>query len=75
MRAALCVLLCSLLGPGLGDQAGYEVSAPRPETPDIRNMVSTGAISVCELPRIILAQLRELILTSIKQVKICMEHE
>ena len=56
------------MGPGLGDLV-------TPQAPDIRDLVSTGAMSVCELPRLVLAQLRELILTSITQVKICMEQE
>ena len=66
--ALLCVLLLGLLGPGLVDLV-------TPQAPDIRDLVSTGAMSVCELPRLVLAQLRELILTSITQVKICMEQE
>merc|ERR1711894_402632 len=77
MKGALvCVLLCTMLGPGSCDMVPpLEPSAPQSQPPDIRDLVSTGTMSVCELPRMILAQLRELILTSINQVKICMEHE
>ena len=71
--ALLCVLLLGLMGPGLGDLVAPHELTPQP--PDIRDLVSTGAMSVCELPRLVLAQLRELILTSITQVKICMEQE
>ena len=72
MKGALVCVLLSLLGPGLCDLVPpLELSPPS----DIRELVNSGARSVCELPRIILAHLRELILTSINQVKICMEHE
>ena len=76
MKGGLVCVLLSLLGSGLCDLVPpLEVSPPRPQPSDIRELVNSGAMSVCELPRMILARLRELILTSINQVKICMEHE
>ena len=74
MKGGLVCVLLSLLGPGLCDLVP-PLSPPRPQPSDIRELVNSGAMSVCELPRMILARLRELILTSINQVKICMEHE
>ena len=76
MKGALVCVLLTLLGPGLCDLVPpLEVSPPRPQSSDIRELMNSGARSVCELPRMILGHLRELILTSINQVKICMEHE
>ena len=79
MKGALVCVLLPLLGPGLCDLVPpLEMSSPSHQPSDIReliNNVNSGARSVCELPRMILGHLRELILTSINQVKICMEHE